>query len=89
MPNTKSAFKRMKSSEAKRLQNMSIKSSVRTAVKKVLAAITNKDAESIKTLLPLAFSRLDKAGKTGVIHKNNINRHKSRIASKANSVLNQ
>jgi len=89
MPNTKSAFKRMRSNEKKRLHNISIKSSVKTAVKKVLAAVAGKNVESVKSLLTSAFSKLDKAGKSGVIHPNNINRHKSRLASKVNSILNK
>jgi len=80
MANIKSAIKRAKQSEASRLRNRSVKSSVLTARKKVLAAISagNKD-EAVKSYSAYT-STLDKAAKKGVIKKNNASRKKSRVA---------
>lgn len=76
MPNIKSAVKRVRTAEAKRQQNKSIKSSLRTAVK---AAKT----DNVETpVLSSAFSALDKAAAKGVIHKNKAARVKSRLARK-------
>ena len=87
MPSRKSAFKRLRSDEKKRLRNKNVKSSVRTYIKKVLTAIEQKDIEAIKTLLPIAHSKLDKASKKKVIHKNTVNRKKSSLARKAGEVI--
>jgi len=89
MPSRKSAFKRLRSDEKKRLRNKNVKSSVRTYVKKVLTAIEQKDTDSIKTLLPIANSKLDKASKKNVMHKNTVGRKKSSLAKKANEVLSE
>lgn len=69
MPNIKSAIKRVKTSEARKAHNTAIKSSMRTAVKKVEAAIVNNDVTSAKELLVDAAKRLDKAAAKGLIHK--------------------
>lgn len=87
MPTTRSAWKRMRSNEKKRLGNQSAKSRIKTAVKKVREAIANKDNEALKTSLPKAFSELDKASVKGVIHKNTASRKKSRMAKQATSLL--
>ena len=80
MANIKSAVKRAKQAEASRLRNRACKSTVLTARKKVLTAITagNKD-EAQKQYSDYA-STLDKAAKKGVIAKNNASRKKSRLA---------
>lgn len=86
MPNTKSAFKRMRSDEKKRMRNKVRKSGVRTILKKTFQAIAEKNIEAVKVLMPQAFSSLDKAVKNGVIHRNNVNRKKSHISKLAASV---
>ena len=87
MPSRKSAFKRLRSDEKKRLRNKTVKSGVRTYVKKVLTAIEQKDIEAVKTLLPIAHSKLDKACKKNVLHRNTVNRKKSSLSKKAGAVL--
>lgn len=86
MPNIKSAIKRVKKSEKRRLRNSMIKSDLRTAVKKVNVAIDNKDQEAVKDLLINATKKLDKAASKGVIHKNKAARLKSRLMKKANAL---
>lgn len=86
MPNIKSAIKRAKSNEKRRLQNASQKSALRTAVKAVETAATTNDVNSAKEALILASKKLDKAVTKGLIHKNTAARKKSRLAKKINSL---
>lgn len=85
MPNIKSAIKRVKVSEKRRLRNASQKSALRTAVKAAETAITG-NAESAQEALVLAAKKLDKAASKGLIHKNAANRKKSRLAKKLNAL---
>lgn len=80
MANIKSAVKRAKQSEASRLRNRSVKSSVLSARKKVLAAIGAGNKDEAQKVYSAYTSTLDKAAKKGVIAKNNASRKKSRIA---------
>ncbi len=77
MPNTKQAKKRMRQNEERRIANKSKLTSMRSAVKKVLRAETQEDAQ---TLLPAAMKRVDKAAKHNIIHANAAARVKSRLA---------
>ncbi|MEN8701057.1 30S ribosomal protein S20 [Bacillus infantis] len=86
MPNIKSAIKRVKTSEARNAQNVTVKSSMRTAVKKAEAAIVNEDTAAAKTSYANAVSQLDKAAAKGLIHKNAAARKQSRLAKKLNSL---
>jgi small subunit ribosomal protein S20 len=84
MPNIKSAIKRVKTSEANRAQNITVKSAMRTAVKKAEASIVNNDSEANVTFAA-ASSKLDKAAAKGLIHKNAAARKKSRMMKKLNA----
>lgn len=84
MPNIKSAIKRVKVSEKNKAQNITVKSAMRTAVKKAETAIVNNDAEA-KTAFAAAASKLDKAAGKGLIHKNAAARKKSRMMKKLNA----
>jgi small subunit ribosomal protein S20 len=84
MPNIKSAIKRVKVSEKRRLRNASQKSALRTAVKAAEVAISG-NAESAQEALVLAAKKLDKAASKGLIHKNAANRKKSRLAKRLNA----
>jgi small subunit ribosomal protein S20 len=86
MPNIKSAIKRVKTSEKRRLHNATLKSDLRTAVKKVDLAIANNEKEKVKELLLIATKKLDKAASKGLIHKNKAARQKSRLMKKANAL---
>ncbi|NQD66627.1 30S ribosomal protein S20 [Bacillus haikouensis] len=83
MPNIKSAIKRVKTSNERNAQNATVKSSMRTAVKKAEAAAAN-GAENVKELTNDAIRQLDKAAQKGLIHKNAASRQKSRLMKKAN-----
>ncbi|WP_166238413.1 30S ribosomal protein S20 [Paenibacillus turpanensis] len=86
MPNIKSAIKRAKTSEKKRLLNATQKSALRTSVKSVVTAITNNDAAQAAESYKLAMKKLDKAVTKGLIHKNAAARKKSRLAKKINEI---
>jgi small subunit ribosomal protein S20 len=82
MPNIKSAIKRVKVSEKRRLRNASQKSALRTAVKAFETAVSPE-------ALIIASKKLDKAASKGLIHKNAANRKKSRLAKKLNALTAQ
>jgi small subunit ribosomal protein S20 len=86
VPNIKSAIKRVKTSEKRRLQNASQKSALRTAVKSVETAIQNNDREAALKAYQLAAKKLDKAVTKGLLHKNAAARKKSRLAKKINAL---
>ena len=85
MPNIKSAIKRVKTAEQKRSNNITAKSSMRTAVKNAEVAIANND-ENVKDALLAATRKLDKAASKGLIHKNAAARKKSRLAKRLNKL---
>ncbi|MDQ0900272.1 MULTISPECIES: 30S ribosomal protein S20 [unclassified Paenibacillus] len=82
MPNIKSAIKRVKVSEKRRLRNASQKSALRTAVKAFETAVSPE-------ALIIASKKLDKAASKGLIHKNAANRKKSRLAKRLNALTAQ
>ena len=79
MANIKSAKKRILVSETRAERNKAIRSGVKTAVKKVYAAIDANDKEAAKSALLNATSAIDKATKKGVYHKNYASRKISRL----------
>lgn len=87
MPNIKSAVKRVKTNEKRRLLNASQKSALRTAVKAADAALANNEVETAKGAVALASKKLDKAVTKGLVHKNAAARKKSRLAQKLNALL--
>ena len=86
MPNIKSAIKRVKTNEKKKAQNITIKSDMRTAVKKVEAAIVLNDTNAAASTFTEATRKLDKAASKGLIHKNAVARKKSRLMKKMNTL---
>ena len=82
MANIKSAKKRVLVNQTKALRNKMIKSGVKTAVKKVDAAIAAGDKEAAKAALLNATSVIDKATSKGVYHKNTSSRKIGRITDR-------
>lgn len=82
MANIKSAKKRILVNNKKNLRNRSIKSALKTAIKKYDAAVASGDKELAASMLPQVSSTIDKAAAKGVIHKNAADRKKSQLASK-------
>jgi small subunit ribosomal protein S20 len=80
--NIKSQIKRNRQNEKARLRNKSVKSSLKTAIRKFNEAFAAGDAELANTLQRDAARALDKAASKGVIHKNQAANRKSAIAKK-------
>ncbi len=86
MANTKSAEKRTRSSERRRLRNRSVKSRLSRLEKGYLATVTaGKKDEAAKSLRAIC-SALDKAARGGVIPKPTANRKKGRLAVRLNAM---
>lgn len=86
MANIKSAKKRILVNQTKADRNKAIKSGVKTAIKKVNAAIAANDKEAAKAALLAATATIDKAASKGVFHKNNASRKVSRLAHAVNKM---
>ena len=86
MANIKSAKKRILVNQTKAERNKAIKSSVKTAVKKVNAAIEAGDKAAASAALLNATSTIDKATSKGVYHKNTASRKVSRLAAAVNKM---
>jgi len=86
LANIKSAKKRILVNQTKALRNKTIKSKVKTVIKKVDAAVAAGDKELAKTNLLIAISEIDKATSKGVYHKNTSSRKVSRLSKAVNSI---
>ena len=86
LANIKSAKKRILVNETKAAKNKAIKSRVKTSVKKVEAAVAQKDMEAAKTALKAAIGEISKAGSKGVYHKNTCARKVSRLTKAVNGI---
>ena len=86
MANIKSAKKRILVAETRAARNKAIRSKVKTAVKKVEAAVANKDKETAQAELIKAIKLIETAGSKGVFHKNNVARKISRLTKLVNTV---
>ena len=86
MANIKSAKKRILVTETKTARNKSIRSEVKTAIKKVEAAVAAKDKAAAEKALTAAIATIDKAATKGVYHKNNSARKVSRITRLVNTL---
>lgn len=84
MPNIKSAKKRVKVSKAKTLRNKTVKSNLKTVLKKADVAISTS-ANDKEAAAVLAVKKLDQAAAKGIMHKNTVARRKSQIAKKLNA----
>ncbi len=86
MANIKSAKKRILVINKKTMRNKMIRSGVKTAIKKVLAAVLAGDKAAAQTALVSATKAIDMAASKGVYHKNNAARKKSRLAKAVNKI---
>jgi small subunit ribosomal protein S20 len=75
----KSAIKRIKQNEKRRLRNKHVRSTLRTFIKRVREAVASKDSGAAKEALSAAIPVIDKAASKGVIHKANASRNVSRL----------
>ena len=86
MANNKSARKRIRISEEKRVRNRPYRTAARTSVKKAELAIRAGDQTVAQTAVSDAISMLDRVAGKGIIHKNNAARRKSRLMAKFNAL---
>ena len=84
MANIKSAKKRVLVTKTKTERNKSIRSGVKTEVKKVYAAIENGDKQAAEEALKSATKKMAMAGSKGVYHDNTVSRKVSRMAQAVN-----
>ncbi len=83
MANIKSQIKRIKTNEKARLRNKSVKSSLKTSIRKFHKAADSGDATAAATAAQDASRALDKAASKGVIHANQAANRKSALAKRA------
>ena len=86
MANIKSQIKRVKTNEKRRLRNKSVKSSLRTAIRRFREAVEAGDTEQIVERQRRASRALDKAASKGVIHANQAANKKASMAHRVNSI---
>ena len=86
MANIKSQIKRNRQNEKARLRNKSVKSSLKTVIRKLNEATVAGNTEVATVLLRDASRQLDKAASKGVIHKNQAANRKSAIAKRIASL---
>jgi len=88
MPNHKSAEKRVRQNDKRRLRNRAVMTTTRTFIKQARAAIDAGNADTIKDALSRATKALDAAVSKGVMHRNQASRKISRLTVAANKVMN-
>ena len=94
MANNKAAKKRIEIAERNRLRNRTYKSALRTLMKRCFnacdayQATPGEDAKAtVQISMKAAFSKIDKAVKVGVLHRNNGAHQKSRLSTAVRKVL--
>ena len=80
MAHTITGLRNIRRNEKNRLRNKSVKSGLRSQIRKVLEDVTKKDKGAAEKNLKLAYKLLDRAARKGIIHPNSAARHKSRLA---------
>jgi small subunit ribosomal protein S20 len=86
MANSKQAAKRAKQSVKRRGTNVSLRTTLRTSIKKVQKAIEGGNAQAADAAFRAETATLDKIARKGIIHKNKAARHKSRLAAKVKAL---
>ncbi|HVO65580.1 MAG TPA: 30S ribosomal protein S20 [Syntrophales bacterium] len=86
MATHKSAEKRSRQNENRRVRNTSVKSSVRTIIKSVVTAVEERDKAGSVTALAAAVPAIKKAASKGVFHKKTTARKISRLTKMVNAL---
>ena len=90
MANSRSARKRIRANERKHIRNRGVRSSVRTYVGKArqsLLTLEPGETVDVEEQLKAAVRALDRAGEKGILHRNNVNRRKSRLTLMAGRLI--
>ena len=82
MAKSKSVLKRERQNETRRLKNKSTKSEIKTYMKKVIAHLEAGEIDNAKKAFGVLTSKLDKAAKKNILHKNNVANKKSKSAKR-------
>ncbi len=86
MPNIKSAKKRALQTVKRHDRNVARRSDVKTAIKKLLSAVENKELDAAKDLLRQVQAKLSRAQGKGVYHRNTVARKMSRFSKRVKSL---
>ncbi|MFK5914747.1 MAG: 30S ribosomal protein S20 [Woeseiaceae bacterium] len=86
MANTAQSKKRARQAETHRQRNTSYRAKFRTALKKILSAISAGNKDEASTALQSAVSIIDKTSNKGLIHKNKAARYKSRLNTRVQAM---
>ncbi len=86
MANSKQAAKRAKQAAKSRVTNMGLRTTLRTAIKKVKTAIAAGDAKAAQAAYDANVSTIDAIADKKIIHKNKAARHKSRLAQQVKAL---
>jgi small subunit ribosomal protein S20 len=81
-----SAIKRAKQNERRRLRNLSVKTTVKSSIKKVRAAVEKKDIDEAQKALQKTIPLIQKAKSKAVFHKNTSARKISRLTREVNGL---
>lgn len=87
LANTVQAKKRARQAEDHRQHNTSLRSMLRTHIKKVLKAVETKDKNAAQAAYKEAVSVIDRVANKGIIHKNNAARQKSRLNTRVRALV--
>jgi len=84
MANTKSAEKRIRQSEKRRMMNRQARSMMRTEIKKFRSLLDEKKYDEARGMLPSVYGIIDRTVKKGIIHRNTAARYKARLTQHLN-----
>lgn len=87
MANHKSALKKNRKDEERRIRNRFYKTRMKNVVKAVETAVNQQDRDQAQEALHAAVSTIDRVASKGVIHKNKAARQKSRLTKKVNALM--
>ena len=86
MANHKSALKRHRQSEKKRIRNTAVKSTIKTSIKGIRESIKDGNTEEAALRLNKTSTQLDKAVSKGILHRNNASRKISRLTMAVSAI---
>ncbi|MGH8895557.1 MAG: 30S ribosomal protein S20 [Egibacteraceae bacterium] len=86
MANTASQIKRNRQNERRRIRNKSVRSALKTYMKRFRVAAEVSDREAAAQAYQTAARNLDKAAQSGIVHRNFAANHKSKMAQRLNSL---
>ena len=89
MANVKNAIKKIKQIDKVTKNNEQLKSTAKNAIKNTDKAVLAKDKAAAEKNLKLAIKSLDNAKSKGLMHKNTVDREKSRLTLKVNNMENE